>query len=335
MELRQLGTSDLRITPIVLGTWAIGGWWWGGTDDEAAGKAVEAAVDEGINCIDTAPVYGFGHSERIVGEAISGRREEVVVATKCGLRWDREEGQHFFDDDTRQAGQVSVYRNLRRDSILEECEQSLKRLGVDVIDLYQCHWPDPTTPIEETMGALTELLDQGVIRAIGVSNFSVEQIQQCLQHGPLHSSQPRFSLLQRASMEELIPFCDDRDVANIVYSSLEQGILTGKVTPDRQFEEGDKRPEKNPWFQEGNLRQALAVIDESLRPVAEAHDATLAQTALAWTIWAPGITAALAGARRAEQARENAAAMEIELSEEQWQDILTAFQTLEAKAGFG
>ncbi|MGC9316741.1 MAG: aldo/keto reductase [Armatimonadota bacterium] len=335
MELRQLGTSDLRITPIVLGTWAIGGWWWGGTDDQAAGEAVEAALDEGVNCIDTAPIYGFGHSERIVGEAIRGRRDEVVLATKCGQRWDSEEGQHFFDDDTHQAGRVSVYRNLRRDSILRECEQSLERLGVDVIDLYQCHWPDPTTPIEETMGALMELLEQGVIRAIGVSNFTVGQIEECLRYGPVHSSQPRFSLLQRQSMEELIPFCDERDIASIVYSSLEQGILTGKVTPDREFEEGDKRPDKNPWFHEENLRQALEVIDESLRPVAEAHDATLAQIALAWTIQAPGITAALAGARRPDQARENAAAMQIELSEEEWQDIEAAFQGLEPKAGFG
>ncbi len=328
MQLRQLGTSDLEVTPIILGTWAIGGWWWGGSDDDRAIEAINAALDAGINCIDTAPMYGFGHSEKVVGEAIRGRRDEVVIATKCGLRWDLAEGEHFFDDSTPQRGEFTVYRNLKRDSIRWECEQSLERLGVDHIDLYQCHWPDATTPLSETMEALTGLLDEGVIGAIGVSNFSAEMIEECLQYGPVHTSQPKFSLLTREHLDGVIAYCHEHDIASIVYSSMEQGILTGKVTLDREYEEGDKRPDKNPWFRPRNLKRALAVLEETAQPIADRHNATLAQVALAWTIAEPGITCALAGARNAEQARENAGAMELELSEQERAEILAAFESL-------
>ncbi len=298
MQLRQLGTSDLEVTPIILGTWAIGGWWWGGSDDDRAIEAINAALDAGINCIDTAPMYGFGHSEKVVGEAIRGRRD------------------------------FTVYRNLKRDSIRWECEQSLERLGVDHIDLYQCHWPDATTPLSETMEALTGLLDEGVIGAIGVSNFSAEMIEECLQYGPVHTSQPKFSLLTREHLDGVIAYCHEHDIASIVYSSMEQGILTGKVTLDREYEEGDKRPDKNPWFRPRNLKRALAVLEETAQPIADRHNATLAQVALAWTIAEPGITCALAGARNAEQARENAGAMELELSEQERAEILAAFESL-------
>ncbi len=328
MELRQLGSSELKVTPVILGAWAIGGWWWGGSDDDKAIAAINAALDAGINCIDTAPMYGFGHSEKIVGKAIQGRRNQAIIATKCGLRWDLSQGEHFFDDSTPEQGDFTVYRNLGRDSILWECEQSLQRLGVDHIDLYQCHWSDETTPLSETMEALTGLLDEGVIGAIGVSNFTPELIAECLQYGPVHTSQPKFSLLTRASLADIIPSCHEHGVASIVYSSMEQGILTGKVTPDRQYEEGDKRPEKNPWFQPDNLNRALAVLEETVRPIAERHDATLAQVALAWTISEPGITCALAGARTAEQARENAAAMQVRLSDEEHAELLAAFEAL-------
>jgi len=328
MQLRQLGTSDLEVTPIILGTWAIGGWWWGGSDDDRAIEAINAALDAGINCIDTAPMYGFGHSEEVVGQAIRGRRDEVVLATKCGLRWDLAEGERFFDDSTPERGDFTVYRNLKRDSIRWECEQSLERLGVDHIDLYQCHWPDDTTPLSETMETMTGLLDEGVIGAIGVSNFTAGMIEECLRDGPVHTSQPKFSLLARASLADVIPYCHEHDVASIVYSSIEQGILTGKVTLDRDFAAGDKRLDKNPWFQPENLEKALGVLQETVQPIAERHDATLAQVALAWTISEPGITCALAGARNAEQARENAGAMEVALSEQERAEILAAFEAL-------
>ncbi|MGD9498410.1 MAG: aldo/keto reductase [Armatimonadota bacterium] len=328
MELRQIGTSDLRATPIVFGAWAIGGWLWGGTDDEQAIEGIHAALDAGINAIDTAPAYGMGHSERVVGEAIRDRREEVLVFTKCALRWDLDIGWHHFDTVDNEGRPVSLYRNLRRDSILWECEQSLERLGIDCIDLYQCHWPDPTTPIKETMGALVELLDQKMIRAIGVSNFTPEMIEECLAYGPVHCSQPKFSLLSRENYEGVIAWCDEHDIASIVYSPLEQGLLTGKVTVDREFKEGDQRNTK-PWFTEENIRRVNAVLDEVMRPIAEAHQATLAQITLAWTIAAPGITCALAGARNPEQARENAGAMDVQLSEDEFETIRAAFWQIE------
>ncbi len=329
MELRQIGTSDVMATPIVFGAWAIGGWLWGGTDDDKAMEGINAAIDAGINAIDTAPVYGFGHSERVTGEAITGRRDEVFVFTKCGLRWESDDGQHHHDTQDQTGQDVSIYRNLSRDSILWECERSLERLGIDQIDLYQCHWPDETTPIKEAMGALVELLDQGLIRAIGVSNFTPEMIDECLAYGPVHCSQPKFSLLSRDHLDGVIAWCHERDIASIVYSSLEQGMLTGKVTPDREFGEGDQRLDKGGWFTVENIRRANAVLDEVVQPIADAHAATLAQVSLAWTIAAPGITCALAGARNAEQATENARAMHIDLSDEQYGQIREAFWRLE------
>lgn len=328
MELRQIGTSEIHATPIVFGAWAIGGWLWGGTDDAEAIEGIHAGLDAGINAIDTAPVYGFGHSERVVGDAIAGRRDDVYLMTKCGLRWDVESERHHFDTEDADGNPVSIFRNLTRDSILHECERSLERLGVEQIDLMQCHWPDETTPIEETMGALTELLDQGLIRAIGVSNFTPEMIEECLQHGPVHSSQPKFSLLTRENYDDVIAWCHARDIASIVYSPLEQGMLTGKVTLDREFGEGDQRHDR-PWFTEENIRRVSAVIDDVVRPIAEAHDATVAQITLAWTIAAEGITCALAGSRNAGQASENAGAMYIDLSDDEFAAIRDAFWAIE------
>ncbi len=328
MELRQIGTSDLRATPIVFGAWAIGGWMWGGTDDEKAVEAINAAIDAGINAIDTAAVYGFGHSERIVGEAIQNRRDEVLVFTKCGLRWDHDGGQHHFDSEKADGEPVEIHRDLSRDSILWECEQSLERLGIDRIDLYQCHWPHEDTPAEETMGALVELLDQGLIGAIGVSNFTAEMIDEFLSYGPIHCSQPKFSLLSHEHLEGVIAWCDEHDIATIVYSPLEQGLLTGKVTVDREFAEGDQRRDR-PWYTEENVRRVNAVLDQVMRPIAEAHGATLAQTTLAWTVRAPGITCALAGTRNPDQALENAGAMDIELTDEEFQTIKDAFWQIE------
>ncbi|MBD3293559.1 MAG: aldo/keto reductase [Armatimonadia bacterium] len=330
MKLRQIGTSEIESTPIVFGAWAIGGWLWGGTDDEKAIEGIHAGIDAGINAIDTAAVYGFGHSERVVGEAIAQRRDDALIFTKCGIRWDLEgEGQHHYDTEDAEGNPVRLMRNLSRDSILYECEQSLERLGIEQIDLYQCHWPDSTTPIEETMGAMTELLDQGLIRAIGVSNFTPEMIEECLQYGPVHCSQPKFSLLTRENLDDVIAWCHEHDIASIVYSPLEQGMLTGKVTVDREFAEGDQRREDRPWFTEENIRRVNAVIDEVMRPIAEAHDATVAQITLAWTVAAEGITCALAGSRNAGQASENAGAMYIELSDDEFAAIRDAFWQIE------
>lgn len=304
MELRQLGQSELNVTPIIFGAWAIGGWYWGSTDDAKAIEAIHKSIDVGINMIDTAPMYGYGHSEKVVGEAVKDQRDKVLIATKCGLRWDKEEGVFFFD--AAGDGSKKIYRTLKKDSIMEECERSLKRLQTDVIDLYQCHWPDKTTPLEETMEALLRLQEQGKIRAIGVSNFTVEMIKTCQEHGVVASDQPRYSLLDRKIEKDVLPYCYKNNVGLIVYSPLEQGLLTGKVTEDREFEEDDWRT-KQAWFKVENRRRVLAALDQ-VKPIADKYNATFAQLAINWTIHEPGVTSAIVGARTPEQVEENAGA---------------------------
>ncbi|HPU84885.1 MAG TPA: aldo/keto reductase [Candidatus Latescibacteria bacterium] len=326
MELRQLGKSDLKVTPVVFGAWAIGGWFWGGTDDAEAVTAIRAAVDAGINTIDTAPMYGFGHSEEIVGKALKGIRDKVIVATKCGLRWNRTDGDFHFVAQDEQNRSHRIYKVLKPDSIIEECELSLKRLNVDVIDLYQCHWPDTTTPIADTMGALMKLKEQGKIRAIGVSNFTPAMMRECLTTAPLASDQPKYSLLAREIEADVLPFCRENGIGVIVYSPLGQGLLTGKVTMDRQFAPGDLRV-NTPWFQPQNRQRVLDALGR-IRPIADAHRATLGQVAINWVINTPGVTSAIVGARNAAQVRENVHAAEFRLSEEEQSFIRSTFESL-------
>jgi len=326
MELRQLGKSDLKVTPVVFGAWAIGGWFWGGTDDAEAVTAIRAAVDAGINTIDTVPMYGFGHSEEIVGKALKGIRDKVIVATKCGLRWNRTDGDFHFVAQDEQNRSHRIYKVLKPDSIIEECELSLKRLNVDVIDLYQCHWPDTTTPIADTMGALMKLKEQGKIRAIGVSNFTPAMMRECLTAAPLASDQPKYSLLAREIEADVLPFCRENGIGVIVYSPLAQGLLTGKVTMDRQFAPGDLRV-NTPWFQPQNRQRVLDALGR-IRPIADAHRATLGQVAINWVINAPGVTSAIVGARNAAQVRENVHAAEFRLSEEEQSFIRSTFESL-------
>ena len=331
MEYANLGTSDLEVPRVIYGAWAIGGWMWGGTDDQKAVEAINAAIDSGINMVDTAPAYGFGHSEKVVGQAIRGRRDEVKIATKCGLVWDREEGEHFFDSEDNDGNPVSVYRNLKKDSILEEVDRSLERLGVDYIDLYQCHWPDSTTPLEETMEALNRLYDEGKIKAVGVSNFTPEMIEECRCHGPVHSDQPPYDMLRRDAEEKLLPHAAENDLGVIVYSPLHQGLLTGKVTMDREFNEGDQRRNK-PWFQPENRRRVLDFLDK-VRPIAESHEKTLAQVAINWCLCQEGITSAIVGARRPEQVRENAGGAGWRLADEEISQIRKWLEGLDEPSG--
>lgn len=314
MRFRMLGKSDLRVPVISFGAWAVGGWLWGGTDDDAAVRAMQRGIDLGVTCIDTAPVYGMGHSERIVGRAIAGRRDQVIVATKCGLRWDAEEGQHYFDTTDNEGNPRRIFRNLRPESIRHECEQSLKRLGVDTIDLYQCHWPDPTTPVDDTMEALLSLQHEGKIREIGVSNFTPDLMRQCMKKGRIASNQPKYSALERESEKEVLPFCRVNDIGILAYSPLAQGLLTGKVGPDRVFPQNDLRSNKA-MFSAENRRRVLDMLEKA-RPIAEKYDATFGQLFLAWTVAQPGVTTALAGARNETQVEENAHAGDIRLSEE-------------------
>lgn len=327
METRRLGRSDLEVPVVMLGAWAIGGWWWGGTDDGAAVSAIHRAIDLGMTAIDTAPIYGCGHSEEVVGRALAGRRGKVLVATKCGLRWDCEEGQFYFQaEHPRTQAPMKVYRNLKVDSIEKECDRSLRRLGVEVIDLYQCHWPDATTPLEDTMEAMVRMRDQGKIRAIGVSNFTPAMMERCLAVAPVVSDQPEYSLLSRGIEADVLPSCRGRGLGVLAYSPLAQGLLTGKVTMERTFPAGDGRA-REPWFQPHNRQRVLEAL-EALRPIATDHGATVAQVAIAWVIGEPGVTAAIVGARTPAQVEENAGAAQVRLTPGERATIRAAFEAI-------
>ncbi|HKJ62711.1 MAG TPA: aldo/keto reductase [Hyphomicrobiales bacterium] len=317
---RMIGKSGIRASVVGLGTWAIGGWKWGGTDEKQSIAAIHASVDEGISLIDTAPAYGQGLSEEIVGKAIQGRRDKVVLATKCGLVWHTQQGNHFFDYEGR-----PVHRYLGRDAIIYEVEQSLKRLGTDYIDHYITHWQDPTTPVEETMRALEDLKAQGKIRSIGASNVSADNLRAYIAAGQLDAVQEKYSMLDRDIEATLLPICAEHGVSTLSYSSLALGLLSGRMGPDRVFT-GDDQRKDNPRFSLAN-REKVARLMEAIAAIADAHDATSAQVVIAWTVEQPGITFALCGARNPEQATENARAGRIRLSQDQINTISEAAQT--------
>ena len=308
LRYRSLGQSEINVSVVGLGTWAIGGWSWGGTDETAAIDAIAEALDRGINLIDTAPMYGQGVAEKLVGRAIAGRRNSVVLATKCGLVWHVKKGNLFF---TIPDGEV--HRYLGPESIRHEVEQSLSRLGTDYIDLYQTHWQDPTTPIEETMAELLKLKDEGKIRAIGASNASVSDLAQYRAAGQLDTDQEQFSMIDRAAESEQLPYCREHGIAFLAYSPLALGLLTGKATADREFPEGDLRHD-NPRFSIENRKRIASMIDE-FRPIAESKGISIPQLVIAWTVAQPGVTHALVGARNPKQAEENAAAGDVVLSD--------------------
>ena len=326
MEQRSLGMTGIKVPVISFGAWAIGGSMWGGTDDAAAIRAIHAGIDLGLTCIDTAAIYGMGHSERLVGQAIAGRRDKVLIATKCGLRWDLKEGQFFFESIDPNGTSRKVCRNLRPASIRYECEQSLNRLDVDCIDLYQCHWPDPTSNLDDAMDTLLDLQQQGKVRAIGVSNFTAEMMQQCLRKGIIASDQPKYNMLERAIEQDILPFCIDEDMAVLVYSPMAMGLLTGKVTLERTFK-GDDTRRSRPWFNATNRRRVLDMLAK-IQPIADGHNATLGQVAVNWVISQRGITSALVGARNETQVAENAKAASFRLAEDELKTIRTLVEEL-------
>ncbi|HET6439288.1 MAG TPA: aldo/keto reductase [Anaeromyxobacter sp.] len=306
MKLVELGTSGIRASVVGLGTFAMGGWFWGGTDERKAIEAIHASLDLGVNLIDTAPIYGFGLAETIVGKAIKGRRNQVVLATKAGLRWNTDRGEFFTHADDLaprdKPAKYRVHKYLGPDSIIYEVEESLRRLGTDVIDLYQTHWQEETTPIEITMQALQKLQQQGKIRAIGVSNASVDQLA---RYGRVASAQEKFSLLDRGiERRGLVDYCVTHRIAILSYFSMEQGLLTGSMSPARRFPEGDTR-QGNPMFTPESIARVNAALEE-LRPFAARYGATLPQLVIALTARQRGVTHVLVGARDAAQARENA-----------------------------
>lgn len=295
METRSLGTSDIQITPILMGTWQAGKGGWVGIEDEETIKAIRQAYEEGITTIDTAEVYGKGYSEQIVAQALSDVRDKVVYCSKV-----------FAD-------------HLQYDQVIEACDRSLTNLNTDYIDLYQIHWPSgafnsEVVPISETMSALNKLKEQGKIRAIGVSNFSRTQLEEASQLGRIDSLQPPYSLFWRQIEEDAMSYCTENKISILAYSSLAQGLLTGKFGLDHQFAPGDIRL-KNKLFQGENYQRAQKALDE-LRPIAESHDCTLSQLSLAWLIAQPQ-TNAIAGARNATQVTDNAKAATVSLSSDE------------------
>ena len=286
MEFAKIPGTDLSVSRIGLGTWSIGGWMWGGSDDDEAVRTIRSALDRGINLIDTAPVYGFGHAEELVGRAIqeSGARDRVVLATKVGLDWS--------------AGQP--FRDARRFRIMAEVEASLRRLRTDRIDIYQVHWPDPATPIGETAEAMLRLLEQGKIRAIGVSNFSRDQMHEFRQVARIHTAQPPYNLFERESEKVVLPYCAWHGISAFAYGPICRGLLSGRMKPDTRFADDDLRT-TDPNFQGERYRQYLAAVDRLDRFARDNFGKRVIHLALRWVLGQPGVTAALWGARRPAQ----------------------------------
>ena len=336
MRTLPLGQSGIQASVVGFGAWAAGGWLWGGADANDAVAAIHAYLDGGGNLIDTAPMYGFGRSEEIVGQAIQGRRGQVVLATKCGLIWHAERGDFNFysthdtitgfkKDSPAPEGQPKpdhvIYRCLAPDIIRYEVEQSLRRMKVDYIDLLQTHWPETQTPRPETMACLMDLKREGKIRAIGVSNTTVPQLEEYLSVGPVDNVQERYSLLDRRHNQSLLPFAGAKNIAFLCYSPLEQGLLSGKAA-GRTFQPGDQRL-KNAKFQPEYLAKCEPLFKLQAN-LAEQYGATPGQVALAWTLAQPGVTHTLAGARNIAQAVENAGAGRLALASAEVQALTDA-----------
>ncbi|WP_345955159.1 aldo/keto reductase [Mucilaginibacter sp. PAMB04168] len=328
MEYRKLGETELAVSAITFGAWAAGGWMWGGNDDQDAINAMRAAYDEGITSIDTAPIYGQGKSEELVGQAIKDLpRDKVQILTKYGMRWDLVKGTFGFKSQDNNGNDLDVYKYAGKESIIKECEDSLKRLGTDYVDLYQIHWPDESTPIAETMEAILRLQEQGKIREAGVSNYSVAQMQEAEKTIKLASNQVPYSMVKRDIEADLVPYCIENHKGILAYSPMERGLLTGKMKAGQQFGEGDHRAGLK-FFKDENIKRTNEFLSK-IKPLADEKNATLGQLVIRWTIERPGITVALVGARNAEQATQNAQAINVKLSAEEINFITGELDKLE------
>ena len=320
MQTRKLGYSDLNLTTIGLGTWAMGGgawkFGWGPQDDQASIDSIHRALDMGINWIDTAAIYGHGRSEQVVGQAIKGRRDSVIIATKCGRVWDE--------------GSTEIGKSLKGESIRQEVENSLRRLDIDIIDLYQIHWPEPDDEIEEGWQTMAALVKEGKVRYVGVSNFSLEQLERIQSIHPVISLQPPYSMLRREVEKDILSYCRKQNIGVIAYSPMQAGLLTGKFDRQRaaQLPASDWRS-RNPYFSEPQLSVNLETVDK-LKKITKERGITLAQLSLAWVLRRPEMTSAIVGARHPKQIEETAAASAIQLSPEDIDQIETILYEREA-----
>jgi len=314
MKKVKLGKSDVEVSQVTFGAWAIGGWMWGGTDDELAMEALKESFDNGATSIDTAPVYGLGHSEKIVGKFIKDvGRSNVEILTKFGWNWDMKAGKPVMKGSWPDGPEMDIYSSMKKEVIFQEVEDSLKRLDTDYIDLYQLHRPDGETEIEEVAEACQVLIDQGKIRAYGLSNSKVEHLSKASAVSQVASNQPPYSMVYRKIEKDILPYCIENTIGILAYSPLQRGLLTGKITSGYQFGEGDHRPE-NKFFKEPNLSRTNDFLNK-IKPIADGHGVTLGQLVINWTVEREGITTALVGARNANQATENAKSMDFKISE--------------------
>lgn len=314
MIYRELSNSNIKISAVVFGAWAIGGWMWGKTDINDSVAAIQKSFELGVTSIDTAAAYGFGLSEEIIAKAVKGKRDKFQIFTKCGLRWDLKKGTYFFDTVNNDRKNVEMYKYSGKESIIEECENSLKRLKTDYIDLYQIHWPDETTPFEETMEVFDKLIKEGKIRSAGVSNFNIEQVQQCEKIIKLSSNQIPYSMINRKNDNDIIPYCSKNKTSILVYSPMQRGLLTGKITADYKFSDGDNRA-STIFFKKENIEKTNNFLNK-IKFIAEERNITLSQLVINWTLQKDGITGVLVGARNTKQAEENAKSCDFMLSKE-------------------
>jgi aryl-alcohol dehydrogenase-like predicted oxidoreductase len=302
MKKQRLGENGPELTVVGFGAWAIGGPWiygWGKVDDAESIAAIHRALDGGVNWIDTAASYGLGHSEEVVEKALRGRREKIIVATKCGLVPD---------------GKGDMVRNSRPENIRQEAEASLRRLKTDCIDLYQIHWHDASVPVEESWGAMARLQEEGKVRSIGVSNYEAALLKRCLTVAPVQSHQPPYSMINRGVEKETLPFCRDHGIGVIVYSPMQSGVLTGRYDPSRLAPDDWRRRYSS--YLEPEVNKVLAFVDQ-LRPFAARHNATVGQIAVAWALRNPAVTSAIVGARTPEQVTDNLGAGALHLSDDE------------------
>ena len=327
MELKQLGNSSVKVTPLAFGAWAVGGWMWGGAEEKESLRAIRASYENGMTTIDTAPVYGFGKSEELVARAMEGiARNKYQILTKFGMNWQSGQGEYFFDTTDNDGRTVKMYKYAGREKVRQECEESLRRLKTDYIDLLQIHWPDSTTPISETMEEVARLMKEGKVRAAGVCNYSAQQVEEALKTVQIVSNQVPYSMVNREIEKEIMPQAVKKGLAILPYSPLQRGLLTGKITRDYKFNEGDTRPGTK-YYKPENLDRINAML-KRLKPVADKHGVTLSQLVINWTTNQPAMGCVLVGARNEQQVIDNARSLSFTISEQEMKQINQAVEEM-------